>query len=479
MKITHTLIVFFSAIAFQACSSHPEKAETAAASQQPEDTAVAVKENFPAGRVIGKVVLKNDTAESYAMYLPKSYDTKKAFPVIYIFDAHADGKLPVDKYSELAEKYGYILVGSNNSQNGMQWPEAQQIAARFFADTRDRLAIDGHRVYAMGFSGGARVANAITLTNGGVAGVICCGAANPMFTPVNGRSDYTFFGIAGTADFNYTEMHKYDLVELAGHNVKHAIMTFDGKHEWPDAAVMENAFTWEELDNMRRNPAAKDEAMITPALKEAKEKLNGLMDQHKDYEAYELCRRTISFYDNLGDLTFFFDTYKKLKTSAAVDQQLRAEEAAWTREEKLKGEYMNDLQTQNFEWWQKEISTLSQKIKTGKDKNEVNMQKRILSFLSLACYMQTSGALKQGNISAADYWDKMYKLVDPGNSEADYFMAEIRAMQNDGAAAIAALNASAKNGFTDVHRLQSDSAFVSIRNDEKYKEVLKKMEEKK
>lgn len=474
----HFLLFAFLFPFFCACSS-PAKQNNEGKIPPAKDSATAVMETLPTGQVIDVVPLKSASNESFALYLPKNYDAKKIYPIIYAFDAHATGKLPVLKYKELAEKYGYIIAGSNNSQNGMQWPEAQAIALRLITDTRSRLAIDPQRMYAMGFSGGARVANALTLSNAAIAGVICCGAANPMFQPVDARSNYTFFGIAGTADFNYTEMHKYDLVELAGHNVKHTIITFDGKHEWPDAAVMENAFVWEELDNMRHNLGAKNDAMIQPALKTATEQLKQLLKENKEYEAYQLCRRTINFYENLGDLTFFFDTYKKLKTSTAVDQQMRTEEAMWLKEEKVKGAYMDDLQSQNYDWWQKEVSTINQKIKISKDKDDVNMQKRILNFLSLACYMQTNGLLKQNNIPGANYWDKMYVLIDPTNSEAHYFMAEIKAKQNDTAGAITALNNAVKNGFNDVNRLQNDEAFAAMKGDAKFGEVVKKAGEAK
>ena len=32
------------------------------------------------------------------------------------FDAHGKGLLPVELYKDEAEKYGYIVVGSNNSK---------------------------------------------------------------------------------------------------------------------------------------------------------------------------------------------------------------------------------------------------------------------------------------------------------------------------------------------------------------------------
>lgn len=448
---------------FCSCSSNPEQA--ANTQQAPKESGIIVKENFPKGQIIEQVVCKSDASQSYAMYLPKSYDMKKEFPVIYAFDAHGTGKLPVSNYQELAEQYGFIIIGSNNSQNGQAWEQSQQIASVLFADAESRLAINKKRVYVMGFSGGARIANGLTITNGAINGVICCGAANPAKNSVSPRNNYTFFGIAGDADFNYTEMKRYDMVELAGNKVKHAMISFDGKHEWPPVTAMEDAFLWLQVCAMREGTLAKDNALIAARLKTATAQLQQLLKDNKQYEAYELCKKTINYYEVLDPLTFFFETLKKLQTSPEVDKQMKANEALWNKEDKLKQAYVNALQTENYDWWLKDINALNQKIKTGRDKNEVVIQKRILSFLSLACYMQTVGQIKQNNIPAAEHYCKLYKLVDPTNTEADYLMAEIKVKQGDNAAALKALEQSVKNGFADKKRLEADSVFNALKND--------------
>ena len=45
----------------------------------------------------------------------------KKWPIIYFFDPHGVGNLPLILYKDLAEKYGFIIAGTYNSKNGMQW----------------------------------------------------------------------------------------------------------------------------------------------------------------------------------------------------------------------------------------------------------------------------------------------------------------------------------------------------------------------
>ena len=440
-----------------------------------DSVAPLVKENFPKGEVIENVICKSDASQSYAMYLPKNYSTEKTFPVVYAFDAHGTGKLPVSKYKDLAERYGYVLIGSNNSKNGNAWEESESIAEKLFADAQNRLSINTQRIYLLGFSGGARVVNGITITNGAIEGVICCGAAAPGKNSVNPRNNYTWMGIAGTEDFNYTEMRKYDMVDLAGHAVKHGLITFDGKHEWCPIEVMDEAFWWLELCEMRKNMSLKNDTLIKKKISPAIKQIETCMQQNKEFEAFQLCKKTINFYDGLADLSYCFKTYKSLQTNANVDKALRQEEITWSNEEKLKQYYMSGFQSTDFEKWKREIGGLNQKIKNEKDKNAIQMYKRVLGYLSLAAYMQASGALKQNAIPAADYFCKIYVLVDPTNNEAYYLTANVAAKQGKTNEAISALNQSVKNGFEDLPRLQTDSAFISLKGMKEFDEVVTKI----
>lgn len=461
------LLLFASVLTFLACSSNPEKKTETKEAKKEE---VAVKEKFATGVVIDKVACLSDTSQSYAMYLPKVYDTQKKFPIIYAFDPHATGKLPISNYKDLAEKYGYIIVGSNNSQNGTAWEQTQKFINAFIADTKQRLSIDDNRMYAIGFSGGARIANALTITNGGFAGVICCGAANPAINVPNPRNNYSFFGMVGDADFNFTEMNKYTMIELSSHRIKHAMITFEGKHEWPKAEIMDEAFLWLQLNDMRKNTLAKNESLISTNIGEAKVQLEKFLKNNKEFEAYELCQKTINYYENLGDLQPFFEAYKKLQTNVAVDQQLKKNEAEWTAEQKLQQEYVQNLQTKDLNWWKSDIASINKKTKSGKG-SDVVVLKRLLSYLSLVCYMQTTGAMKQNNMKAAEYFGNLYRLVDPTNTEAHYLMANIYMSFAETENALKCLDEAIKNGFTDKKRLENDPMFQGLRDNPTFNEI--------
>ncbi len=465
--------ILFSAIILQSCSSGNNKQKATTATET-KDT-LAPKEKFEKGKIIEQVKCKNDPSQSYAMYLPTTYSTEKTFPIIFVFDAHGTGKLPVSLYKDLAEQYGYILVGSNNSKNGTAWEESKIIAEKLFSDAENRLSVNRERIYLLGFSGGARVANGITITNGAIAGVICCGAAAPATNSANPRNNYTLLEIVGNEDFNYVEMKKYDMIDIAGHDVNHALITFNGKHEWPPKDIMDDGFWWLELNEMRKNSAAKNDSLIAKRLQPLIKQLKEYQQKGQMFDAYQLCCKTITFYNGLADLSYCFATYKSLQTNSEVDKGLKKEEESWKKEGTLDQYYLKAFQTQNMDWWQKDIASLNQKIKKGKDKDQVLIYKRVLGYLSLAVYMQASGTLQQNNMNAADHFCKLYVLIDPTNTEAHYLMASVNAKQGKTKEAIRSLNAAITNGFVDVARLQRDSTFIGIKNTKEFWDLVRKV----
>jgi len=70
------------------------------------------------GKVIPEVRSLADSTQRYALYLPSAYDSNESWPVIYAFDPAGQGALAVELFAPAAERFGYIVAGSNNSENG-------------------------------------------------------------------------------------------------------------------------------------------------------------------------------------------------------------------------------------------------------------------------------------------------------------------------------------------------------------------------
>src|SRR5262245_66275624 len=123
-------------------------------------TALAV-ELPPPGKISEDVKCVAEPAQSYALYVPSNYSPDRLWPVIFAFDPGARGRVPVERYQAAAERYGFIVAGSNNSRNGST--ENSKAIVAMTGDVLSRFSIDERRIYLAGMSGGSRVALGVAL----------------------------------------------------------------------------------------------------------------------------------------------------------------------------------------------------------------------------------------------------------------------------------------------------------------------------
>jgi dienelactone hydrolase len=223
-------------------------------------------DELPRGTLIESVNVEAARGQSYALYLPAGYTPEKRWPILYAFDPGGRGRVPVALFRAAAERYGYVVAGSNDSRNGLAPAAVGAIINALWKDTHARLSIDDARVYAAGFSGGARVANRLAATCGGcVAGVISSGAGFPPDIAPTATLPYAFFGTVGVDDFNFREMRPLERT-LDALGVAARLVTFAGRHQWCPEEVCAEGLSWMELLAMRRGRRPKDDALIDAAL---------------------------------------------------------------------------------------------------------------------------------------------------------------------------------------------------------------------
>ncbi len=297
-----------------------------------------------AGQIINKVVCKADATQSYALYIPSQYEPSKKWPIIYCFDPAARGHLPVERYRAAAEKYGYIVAGSNNSRNGANIL-LTEIARTFLLDVSARLAIDEKQVYLSGFSGGARVAFGVGhLFAGVVAGVVACGAGFPSQIVPSRTTPFIVFATVGTEDFNYPEMHELDeALEKAG--ITHRLDIFEGGHDWAAPALMETAIEWLTLQAMQANRRPRDAALIDAMLAQRREQVRNLEAAGNGYQALAAYRLLAQDFKTLREVGEFEKRIAELQEAKEVKQAIKRDRDMQA-EQKKRLSYIYQLRAQ-------------------------------------------------------------------------------------------------------------------------------------
>ena len=366
------------------------------------------------GKIIPKVTCQKYYTISYALYLPKNYTAARKFPVIIAFDPHGSGILPLEKYKDLADKYGYILMGSNDSKNGLDMNTSAVIIDALFNETSGRYAIDSTRIYVMGFSGGARIACIIGLYQGGVAGIIGCGAGFPATNqPIRFKPDY--ISIAGNADFNMNELINLDK-QLDESKFTHASILFNGKHDWPPVEVMENAFVWTEFCSMRKGIIPKNDSMILNFI-QSQENIIGKDKETRDAVAeHNHLVNLIRFVDGLNSTEDFKKKLSTIENSSSYKMQQKQLQQLIGKEMKEQQTLNDNFFSKDIDWWKKKITNYELRITKGKDSSDVRMCKRLKSYLSLLSYMSYNRVLSSDDTVAAKHAMEIYEIVDPENA---------------------------------------------------------------
>jgi len=260
--------------------------------------------------------------QSYALYLPSKYSAAERWPIIYLFDPLARGNIPIEFMKDAAERYGFILAGSNNSQNGPFQPELEAAQA-MLDDTHMRFAIDDGRVYFSGFSGGARLAARIAILCKCAAGVMLNGAGFPSGERPTRDSVFAVFASVGEADYNYPEVTRLDR-SLDALGFPHALRYFDGPHRWAPAPVMDDALAWFRITAMKQNREPRDAGFIAAQKDAAKARAQSFEKSGDLYSAMQEYIQTAATFDGLAEVFSFRQSATRLAGQKEVrDAQKR------------------------------------------------------------------------------------------------------------------------------------------------------------
>ena len=402
--------------------------------------------------------LTADAAQPYTYYIPAGKN-KEALPVIYLFDPHGDGSLPIKKYKPLADAFGFILVGSNLSRNGNDWGTTEQIWQQLYTETRTKLKINGQRLYTCGFSGGAKVASFIAIHHPEIKGVIAGGAGLPdNEQPAN--FPFTFTAIAGEGDMNLTELVAIN--EALSHTrTRHRILFFDGKHEWAPITTMEQAFAGLQLDAMRDKLTPPNNTFINTYIAKSNarfiacNKTNNLIKAGEEYDY------AITVLEGLTPgLTQLKQQRSQLANNPVYQQQRQAAQTLLAKEQQIKSSYVPHFQQTDMNYWSATINELNGRAAINN--NEKAMYQRLLAFLSLAFYSFSNRTITANDNTSARHFVELYKMADPANSEAWYFSAIMDVREGHTQKAEADLKKAMDNGFRDQPRLGQQPEFKAL-----------------
>jgi dienelactone hydrolase len=441
---------------------------------------------LPKGEIVERVAVGADASQSYALYLPKSYTPERKWPILYAFEPMGRGKLPVGIFQEAAEKYGYIVVGSDNSRNGLDGADLSKILSALWGDTHQRFSIDERRVYTTGFSGGARVAVSLAASCRCVAGVIGNGAGFPSQLKPAADLPFIYFNAIGIDDYNFSEINALQK-SLAEVKLTHRIEKFDGAHQWLTEAVAEEALAWMQLHAIKRGILAEDEKFLEEYFQSRVARAAESLAKKQPLESFSAYTAVAADFSGIKDIA---------QISREIESQRRSDELRKAMREEGR---QIAMQAKHAAF----ILSLGAKLMSAEEKITVLPELRnYLAYLQKDAGEKVDGSERRiarralGQVFAQAYEAglftferaKKYDLalinyelaneINPQSPRVPYDRARVYALSGQMKKALEFLEKAAGLGFKNWPEMEAEKAFEKLRQEERFRKLLAGMKEK-
>lgn len=437
---------------------------------------------IPRGAIVEKVDCAEAAGQSYSLYLPERYAAGRKWPILYLFDARSRGPLPARLFRDAAEKHGVILASSNNTRSdGPVDPNITALRA-MWNDTHARLSIDDRRIYAGGFSGGARLATIMASTAPGtVAGVIGCAAG--FHAPLRDKPAFAYFGTAGNRDFNYREMRELDAT-LDGLGSPHRIEYFDGEHDWPPKELAETALAWLDLQAIKERRLPADDQLVDSFIAEESARAEALEASHPA-EALRQWKMLRNDAAGLREVAPLDAAIARLSASRRVKDSLREESERQRQDDAIKRRFAAV--------WRKlrepdatlllapiveelQIPLLRRRARASPGSEDSLAAERLLAEISAqAGFYLAEGFRTRGNFSRAILCLSVAAEAKPDRASTWYNLAALHALAGRPNKALENLRTAIEKGFRDADSLSKDSDFSSMSAGPEFRKIVEEL----
>lgn len=410
------------------------------------------------GTIHPSIGIDNYPNETYAIYLPSTYQPIRKYPIYIFCDPQGAGAYPISKYKTLAEKYQAIIVGSNNSRNGINISDGMGYIQHIIDDCDAKYAIDDSQINICGFSGGAKVAMlyAAQSTDFHIKpnSLICAGATTNI---IEAPKQLPILLFAGTEDMNYTDLLGFQQSASKSANTYFStLLEFNGKHEWPDSFSYEFAFLMNDNSvNCNKRAAAFVQSIQNKSFANVLDKISML----------EGAIRLLNKKADIKALQQMVDVEKERPTTKLL---LSEKLNQLSTEQQAKNFYNSQIGNKDLSWWAAEVDRLNHPASI----NDQAMNKRLLGYLSLAGYSYSSRYINQNDFNNAKKMLDFYGQVDPVNKDQPYLLAIMYAKMNDKENTLASLKKSIALGLTDKSKILTEPSFQFIQNEELFRQLI-------
>ncbi len=259
------------------------------------------------GKVLTRLVARQDTSFHYAAYIPRRYTPAHPVPLLLVLDPAGRADSATQLVAPAAERLDWIVLSSFDTRGGSS-ARNEKAVNLMLDDAFSAFRIDTARIYLAGFSGTARDAWVFAYGAGGhVAGILSAGASMPGDTAwrrrFGGRPPFDVAMAAGDRDFDFDEVvTTADTLRKLGAPVR--MDAFAGGHVWPPQAVVGQALGWLDARAMARGLRPMDSLFVDSVFAGDSVRADSLAGARQPGRAYDAWTDIAGAWQGLHDLAY-------------------------------------------------------------------------------------------------------------------------------------------------------------------------------
>ena len=412
------------------------------------------------GAIIDDIKVSDSIAETFAIYLPSTFEMTKKWPVLFAYDTKGRGKRVMSMFKQAAEEQGYILVASNSINDSLSLSKNVLISSRMINAVFAMVPVALNRVYTGGYAESARLASLMPTFIKQVKGVISCGSTVANSEVLSSKRPFHFIGIVGVEDFNYPSMLNTEKV-LNRLKFPNNLLVFQGGQEWPKTKYISKAMELLSLSLMAKGELPKDVAFIEKTYRNNLGEVSRLVTDNRAMLADNLLKEMTESYRLLRNVDSLKMSSKTLRKTKQFRTANRTQNSIFFKESLIKEDYVyyleEDVLTYNYNnlgWWKYQMEKL-QEYEKAASIFEKQLGRRLHGFINalIADNIDIVQAESPVDEEALNFLWMLKTITDVSSYQSYLNVISYSAKIEDYGAALFYLEELLRNGYTDQQAL--------------------------
>ncbi len=432
------------------------------------------------GTVMDSLAVSDSIPETFAIYLPTSFNPESPMPIIFIFDPKGRGSRVAQLFRSAAEEQGYILVASNNIQENESLLNNVRTGTRLIERISQLFPVGKSRIYTAGLGHGARVAVVIPMVYPTIAGVM---AVDDIWLNTEYLEKENNFYFIAIADYlgSYYNLLEDTVIILNKAGKKADFFQFEGSNEWPDGNLLSNALGRFTLNEILTGNRPQNLVFIEKLYNNELETVQKFLQQMKYYKAYEYLESMQGKYSRYGKGTEISQQLRKLGREKLFRNQRRLYQNALGVEEEFRDRYIyffgEDVKDANFEnlgWWNQQIKELKE-LQESNNPAEAEMAHRLEAMLeSMANTTLTNLKEENAAIDPLIFTAILQTIFDEENPKGYFNIISLASQDGDYYTALLYLEDLLKTGYKDLESLYTIPGTLDLKLSLEFNSLVKK-----